>query len=314
MSWYWIVLIVAAAVGLLLLGIGYFFFYLACVRVRQPEPTQESLLGRAVFRGHQDAVRAGWAWMSQQSFTRVETRSYDGLRLVGHYLPAPEQKGVLVLFHGYRSSWRIDFCCGLEQYRRLGLGLLVVDQRAHGESQGRYITYGVREHRDVLTWVDYVNQKLGKDTPVFLAGLSMGSTTVQLACGLALPQNVRGVISDCGFTSAYDILLSVGKEHLHGFAPLAVALAIPYCRIFAGFDPKGFSTLDAQRKNHIPTLFIHGGSDRLVPCEMSEANYRACAAKDKTLLMVPDAWHGTSYLVDTPRYEQAVRDFILRNL
>ena len=125
MSWYWIVLIVAAAVGLLLLGIGYFFFYLACVRVRQPEPTQESLLGRAVFRGHQDAVRAGWAWMSQQSFTRVETRSYDGLRLAGHYLPAPEQKGVLVLFHGYRSSWRIDFCCGLEQYRKLGLGLLV---------------------------------------------------------------------------------------------------------------------------------------------------------------------------------------------
>lgn len=314
MSWYWIALIAAAALGLLALAVGYFFFYLACVRVRRPEPTRESLLSRAAFRGHQDTVRDGWEWMHRQPFVRVQTRSYDGLTLVGHYLPAPKQKGVLLLFHGYRSSWRIDFCCGLEQYQKLGLGLLAVDQRAHGESEGRYITYGVRERRDVLAWADYVNREFGEDTPIFLAGLSMGSTTVQMACGLSLPGNVRGVIADCGFTSPYDILRSVGREHLHGFAPLAVALAIPYCRIFAGFDPKACSTVDAQRKNSIPTLFIHGGSDRLVPCEMSQASYRACAAKDKTLLTVPEARHGTSYLVDTPRYEQTVRDFILRNL
>ncbi len=77
-------------------------------------------------------------------------------------------------------------------YHDLGFNLLLVDQRAQNGSAGRYITFGVRESRDVRPWVELHNREFGPE-PVFLGGVSMGATTVLMAAGGPLPENVRGL-------------------------------------------------------------------------------------------------------------------------
>ena len=222
----------------------------------------------------------------------------------------PESKGTILLFHGYRSSWVIDFSIVLPYYHSLGYDLLVVDERAHGQSEGDYITFGVRERRDVVTWAQYAAMHFGPAHPLILDGLSMGAATVLMASELALPASVRGIIADCGFSSPYAIMKSV----LHWRCPWLVsgpllALTGVFTRLFGGFGLREVSATEAVAHTKLPILFIHGTGDQFVPCSMSQAAYDACTG-EKRLILVEGAGHGQSYLVDRPRVQAAVREFL----
>lgn len=105
-----------------------------------------------------EEIFAGTALM--QDAEDIFLPSYDGLRLHGQLLQQPSAKGTILLFHGYRSSWIIDFSIVLPYYYSLGYNLLAVDERAHGQSEGVYITFGVHERRDVVTWAQYAAMPL----------------------------------------------------------------------------------------------------------------------------------------------------------
>ena len=256
--------------------------------------TEEILAGAALMRDAED----------------VFLPSYDGLRLHGQLLQQPGAKGTILLFHGYRSSWIIDFSIVLPYYYSLGYNLLAVDERAHGQSEGVYITFGVHERRDAATWAQYAAMHFGLDHPLFLGGLSMGATTVLLASALELPPSVRGVIADCGFSSPEAIMRSVLRAHVKWLPAGPLLGLMDVCtRVFAGFSIKEASTLDAVSKTKRPILFIHGTADTFVPCAMSQAAYDVCAS-EKQLILVDGARHGYSYLVDRPRVQAALAAFL----
>ena len=183
-------------------------------------------------------------------------------------------------------------------------------QQAHGESEGTYITFGVRERHDVAAWAAYAAMHFGPAHPLILDGLSMGAATVLMASELALPASVRGIIADCGFSSPYAIMKSV----LHWRCPWLVsgpllALTGVFTRLFGGFGLREVSATEAVAHTKLPILFIHGTGDRFVPCSMSQAAYDACTG-EKRLILVEGAGHGQSYLVDRPRVQAAVREFL----
>ena len=93
-----------------------------------------------------------------------------------------------------------------------GYNVLLVDQRAHFGSGGHTIAYGIRERRDVLSWIEYANGRFGKDKPIYLFGISMGAATVVMAADLALPDNVRLICADCPYSSPRDIIFYVAKR------------------------------------------------------------------------------------------------------
>ena len=138
----------------------------------------------------------------------------------------------------------------------------------------------------------------------------MGAATVLMASELALPASVRGIIADCGFSSPYAIMKSV----LHWRCPWLVsgpllALTGVFTRLFGGFGLREVSATEAVAHTKLPILFIHGTGDRFVPCSMSQAAYDACTG-EKRLILVEGAGHGQSYLVDRPRVQAAVREFL----
>ena len=193
--------------------------------------------------------------------------------------------------------------------RESGQNTLVVDQRAHGRSGGTTITFGIRERLDCLSWVEYVNQRFGLDTPIFLSGVSMGAATVLMASELELPANVRGIIADCPYFSPEAIIRKVCREDMH----LPPALVMPFirlvARLFGHFDLKESSAVQAVGNTTIPILLLHGEDDRFVPCDMSRDIFDACTG-DKTRITFQGAGHGLSYIVDTERYSEAVSRFV----
>lgn len=306
MRWLWFA--IPAALLQIWLGLGYYAFTVFCRRKPKDEPGTGEQIAKGPHGQYAEPILAGQAWIEAQRPERVQTRSFDGLRLVGFYIPNPRQRGVAILFHGWHGAWNFDFSCSIPYYHSLGFSVLSVCQRAHGESEGRYLTYGVRERHDVVTWINYVNQRFGAGTPILLGGLSMGSATVQMACGLELPENVRAAVSDCGFTSPYEIGVHVLRRNRQPVWLLLPQMAT-FCRLLAGFGLRETSTIDAQRKNRVPTFFAHGEDDDFVPCEMSRRNYAACTAP-KRLFTVPGARHGVSYLIDRAGYERELREFL----
>ena len=252
------------------------------------------------------AMRAGQDCYRSLTFEEAEIASFDGLRLHARVCGAEAGKPLLLLFHGWRSSAARDFGCVLEFYRAQGFGLILVDQRAHGKSGGKTISFGVHERRDCLAWARWAEERYHPPA-MYLDGISMGAATVLMASEFDLPASVRGIIADCGYTSPRDILKKVIRQCHLPVAPIYFLVRLG-ARVFGRFDPEAASAARALEKCRVPVLFIHGEADGFVPCDMSRENYARCAAP-KALVTVPGADHGFSYLVDREGVEAALRRF-----
>ncbi len=300
------------ALLVLLPGSSYGFFLIACKRTDKAADLQQTL-NRPVYRDCKEEILAGLSEMEQKPHETVTVRSYDGLKLVGEYYPHPNARGTILMFHGWHGSPQADFGCAMSAYYSKGLSLLLVHQRTQGSSEGEYITFGIRESRDVHAWVRWHGDRFGKEAPILLTGISMGATTVLMSAGTPYEANVRGIIADCGFTSPWEIIASVVRGRGLPVFPFVPLMSL-WARLFAGFGFREYSTLEAVRNLQIPIFLAHGEADRFVPCQMTKEVYRACGSSDKTLLLVPNARHGAAYLVDHRNYENMIAQFVNRCL
>jgi len=233
--------------------------------------------------------------------------SFDGLTLYGKYYECKAGAPVELMLHGYRGNAVRDLSGGMQRCFALEHNAFIVDQRCSGKSGGNVISFGINERRDCLSWVNFIIKELGEDTKIILCGISMGAATVLMAAGEELPSNVIGVLADCGYNSAKDIICSVIKK-LH----LPPRLCYPFvklgARIFGHFNLEENSPQEALKRCKIPVIFFHGEADTFVPAYMSKANFDACNSK-KRLVTIPDAAHGLSYLVDPDTYLKELRNF-----
>lgn len=305
-----------AGVAFLLLVLYFLFCALLVYKFLHKEPdNSERFLDKLEKGGnhdHAETIRRERKWYPAQPKEDVWMESFDGLRLHGNLLEQPEGKnarGTLLLAHGFHGSGYVDFSCALRPYYELGFNLLVIDQRAHLQSEGEYITMGVRERRDVRDWTLWLLQKYGEDHPVILDGISMGAASVLMAAGLDLPKNVVGIIADCGFTSPREIFHSVMTSSIKLPTFLLWGADI-CCRIMAGFSIDGASTVEAIRDNRLPLLLLHGRADDFVPCWMTEKCAAAATNCVKSVVLVEDAGHGLSFLVDRERVYAALVEFL----
>ena len=303
----WLMAIPAAA-----LAGGYWGFQYACRRAPEPDWEDEAGLRAGPYAEFAESLPAACQWLREHNAVDVQTTSFDGLTLRGKWVPAREPKATILLFHGYHTHYIHDFAGIFSLYHAMGLNLLLVRQRAHGESEGNYITFGVRERMDALSWVEFHNREHGMDN-VFLGGMSMGASTVLFAAGEELPPNVRGITADCGFSSPAEIMAHIIRKDFHLPPKLVLPLMEVWARALGGFSLWGCSSREALARSKTPILFIHGKADTFVPCHMSQAGYDACAS-EKELLLVEQAGHGKSYLCEPDRLTKALVDFFNRHI
>lgn len=303
--------IVLAALLLLLVSSGY-IFVIACAKRKDIDWLDEQAVVKTPNAKYYPYIVASDRWLKSHNARDVYTQSKDGIQLHGLWIPAENSRGTVLMAHGYRSTMLLDFHLAFELFHQLGMSILVPEQRTHGKSGGRFITFGVKESCDMEQWIRFCNRKLTTQS-IILYGISMGASTMLYLADRKLPENVKGIIADCGFTSPKDIISSVYKRVLHLPAAPSVWVAGLFARIFAGFRFTQCDTRKSLGNSHLPVLLIHGEADGFVPCEMSVQAYAACTGK-KQLMIVPNAEHGLSFLADGFQYTAAVIDFLKENI
>ncbi len=244
----------------------------------------------------------------REGIQEIRIQSHDGLDLVGHWYPVEQPKRIVVAMHGWRSSWSRDFGIISDFLHDNDCSVLFAEQRGQNNSGGDYMGFGATEQHDCLTWTRWVDETFGEQLPVYLCGVSMGATTVLMASDLDLPRSVRGIVADCGFTSADDICEHIARDNLRIAYQLCRPIARRVYRDKNRVDAFQYSAEEALRNAKVPILFIHGSNDHFVPVEMTYRNYMACSSP-KQLLIVPGAEHAMSYMVDRAQYQQAVFQF-----
>ena len=299
--------IVAAVVVAIVLLITYWCYLMAFHADRNVPQEEYPLPKGEIYEPFREKMIQWIKETREMPHEDVEITSFDGLKLRGRYFEFSPDAPVELMFHGYRGSSEQDLSGGVQRCFKVGHSALVVDQRACGRSEGKNITFGILESRDCHSWIEFARQHFGPERKLILCGISMGAATVLMAAGQDLPDNVIGVLADCGYTSPKEIIREVIRQ-----MKLPPKLCYPFvrlaARLFAGFDLEADSPLEAAARCKVPVILYHGENDDFVPCDMSRRNFEACNAR-KAFIAIPGAGHGLAYGVQPERYLQTLREF-----
>lgn len=239
----------------------------------------------------------------------IEIYSKEGFLLKGHLVePIKDGKKYIILVHGYTANYYY-YIPYINFYKRLGYNVLLVETRAHGNSEGKYCTYGYYEKDDLNRWIEYLDNKY-ENLEIGLHGQSMGGATVLLT-GVENPR-VKFVIDDCGYTDGKEIIkYQIGKKKWVPFSLVYFLLDIKAKRR-CGFKFEEVSPREEVLKSKVPVMFIHGDKDETVPVEMSIDLYNERKNPLDDLLIVKGAIHLGAYGMDKEEYEKRVANFIIK--
>lgn len=300
-----VILLLIALAGVL--GFSYFAYRIAFYAPYKDRDAIPATSG-AQYDPYREVMKLIYHQLADREYEDVYITSRDGLRLHGRYYHVRDGAPIDIGFHGYRSCSLTDFSGGAELCFELKHNLLLVDQRAHGKSEGKTITFGILERYDCLDWVDWALDRFGEATQILLYGISMGASTVLMASELPLPQSVKGIIADCPYCSPVRIICKV-SDGMRIPAKLVRPFLILGAWLYGGFRLCETDAAAAVKNSRVPILIIHGEADSFVPCEMSAEVMDACPERIQRHTF-PGAEHGISYLVDKDRYSRIVKEFI----
>ena len=302
-----VVIIILSILGglLVLLFIGLLGLYLFSFYSPKKWQLDDFNLTGAFYRGMQDQVIPLIKSIREIPYEDAYITSYDKLRLHARVYLNPNSKKVAVMCHGYRGTPCRDFSGGAVEVIKLGYNVILIDERAHGLSKGHSITFGVRETKDAVSWVNYARNRFGEDIDLALIGISMGGAVVLMAADKV---GKAKIIADCPYSSPKIILQQTVKSlglPIPIFYPLVNLSSI----IFAHTNLNKISAYDSINNTDNKILIIHGDSDSVVPNWISQDLYLDYPDKIQYELF-KGADHGMSYLVDKPRYQKIIKDFL----
>lgn len=286
---------------------SFFAFNKTCLRVDWDWGISLEKASRNQFQAFNEAY-----YIQHGSNEKIEIRAKDNTKLVAHYYEKREKAPVIIFFPGYRGNSAYGSVPFYNAAEKLKWNALLITHRASGESGGRYSTLGGQEKSDCIEWVKWVKDHCGEDTPVYLAGVSMGASYILMASESASAYSVHGIISDCGFAGPIKIIDRGTKEKLPGWMPIQIwdFFLESGTRLFGKFSISQIDATEAIRKTSIPILYIHSDTDELAP--LSEIYKLYNSEKDERVVL-HGAAHGESYVTDPDTYSKAIINFMRKH-
>lgn len=298
------IFIIAAVCFVLLIGafgaVGNYFYNLAL----NPAVSKEAIFGK-----EDEAAVKEVNWITEKSdYTDQYMTAEDGTKLHAYEIKNTKKSDVwVIVVHGYtgKASDQYGYAKG---FYDMGYNVLVPDLRGHGLSEGNYIGMGWDDRLDVLGWIDYVI-KNNKDAQIVLHGVSMGGATVMMTAGEQLPDNVKCIIEDSGYTSVWNEFSYQLKAlfNLPSFPVLQCASVVGKLR--AGYWISDASAIDQLANATKPMLFIHGDKDDFVPFYMLDEVYNA-ANVEKEKLVIEGSAHAKALQTNPELYWKTVTQFV----
>ncbi len=310
--------------GLLFAGIifffslGYHIFKNVCLRRNErPNTFDANFSNKHTSDMPTEKIKEAFDFIYTVPTEDIAITSKDGLKLYATVVYAPKEvppKGVILLFHGYGSNGRRDFCISMPMLHQAGYHLLLVDQRAHGRSEGKYRCYGIKERFDVVSWYEKSQQLFDSSLPVAVMGLSMGGATVLMSSELLDgTANIKCIVADCPFSSPWDAVAHVmSTRHKTPHFPLLHFVNI-WCMLLAKINLHKHSSASAVSKAKLPYLLFHGNSDDYVT--ISHSKEIAMAAGNRASLCIYEgSRHSECSFTDPERYKSELLSFLEKHM
>lgn len=307
----WIIGIIAGIILLCVLFIWCFceyFFKKSFARVEKSEMDKtisdfDKKFKNSHLSKHYDGILHGREFNENTQYEDKYITSHDGYKLYARHYRTEKPRATVILCHGFRSHGTHDFAMIIEPYLKRSFDVLLISQRAHVESEGKYIAFGQLERYDIKAWRETING------PVLLHGLSMGASSVLLAAELPkLRDTIIGVIADCGFDNAKDEFIHVARDMMKIPVHPAVDIISYMTKKRIGLDVS-LSISEHVNNIKVPMLLIHGEKDDFVPFENVKRIYDAFNG-EKYIFTQKDAGHAMSYLEDIEGCTAALDSFI----
>lgn len=284
---------------------------------RRPRRTRDpySGLDAPKYAPYADVLRRMISDISAEKYESVSITAKDGTKLVGRYYHRQDGAPIHLIVHGYKSSPLRDGAGGGCDSREMGHNLLLVHQRAHGESAGKTISFGIRERYDVISWCEYLTERFGNGCEIILIGVSMGAASSIMAAGLGLPPSVKCVIADCPYSSPREVLI-IGAARQGRRSSLVYPMLKLGAALFGRFSVTTASPEEAIKHSKLPVLIMHGECDSVAPVEMSVkiADAARSAGVDCTLEIFEGAEHCLAFAKDHARYAKIRDEFLKKHV
>ncbi len=248
------------------------------------------------------------SWWDKQPQETLTIISHDNITLRGHYIEKNNCNKLAILVHGYGGEYK-DLNSFADMFLKRDFNVLAVECRAHGNSGGDMVGMGWLDRLDLKAWIEFMVEK-NPSYKIVLFGQSMGASTVCMALGENLPNNVVCGISDCAFDNAYRQMYFVCHRSLRIFSKPTLNIFNGYMKRTRGFDLKRADAISQLKKSKVPVLFIHGNVDDFVPVEMCYRLSEAIPESRRDMLIVEGAGHILCYATDTNAYIKKVDEFL----
>lgn len=234
----------------------------------------------------------------------LEITSHDGLKLKAVYYPGTSHK-TAIWIHGYTSHAERESAFPGLFYHSLGYNILIPYQRAHGLSEGKYITFGALEHKDMQLWVDKINE-MHPEGSILLHGLSMGGGIVLDLCHKEM-ENVKCLISDAPNESIESFLKAVTCDVFKKDGPKVYPeVLVRYEKEFQA-DPLAFDRVKNVTGCLYPMLLSAGENEKREDLFRSLTDLSPMQTET---VILPGCDHGNGMYKQTEMYQNAIRAFI----
>lgn len=238
-------------------------------------------------------------------YEEVSIKSFDGLKLYGKYYKNQDSNKTCIFFHGYHADPYNNCNTPGLMLLKMGYNILVITERSHGKSEGKYITFGVNEKKDAMAWIEFLNNRYNPES-ILVWGVSMGCGVVEMISD-KMPSNVKALVLDCGFTGSYEMVYYSCKKK-NKLALLFMPGIKLFCRLKGHFKLAHEEAKKALSNTLLPCFFIHGEKDLLVPYSMGVDNY--ISVKTNKYFFKTDVGHAVSIYPYKEEIEEKLKDFL----
>ena len=252
-----------------------------------------------------ETLREGISRIRAYPWEDVWIVSHDGLKLHGRVLKGTSEKTV-ILAHGYRSSGENDFCGIVDYYRENNFTVLMIDQRAHGESEGKRLSFGLRERWDMTGWICYAVENLPSE--LYLHGVSMGGVSLMMALPSCKGYPIKGIIADSAYDNVQELLIFQIKKKYHLPSPVFDCLISLAGSLLLGRDCKKLHAAQCVAENKVPVIIMNGSDDHMIPPGMAA---RFTRARNVQFVCIDGAPHAMCWLTAQGTYENQMDRFLM---
>lgn len=308
MIWVWIFIGCFLFLFLIPTMIMSWFLYSYLLRRTSPEKW-----GRACAIPEDEEYRKmfdiGMEWAERNAEHRQEVSvTNDGLKLVGEYFDFGYDRAAIIIA-GRTESLLYSYYFA-EPFQRAGCNVLVIDNRAHGLSEGKVSSLGYKEYRDLIVWCKLLHGRFG-NKKIFLHGICIGASTALFAAvSKDCPDYVVGLSVEGMYVNFYHSFLNHMKVDLpkHHRFPIMQEVMI-HIFFLSGANVVTDGPIKRIKKLNKPILMLHSKEDLYSLPEKAQLLYDKCPAK-KRLVWFEHGAHSRVRINNTEQYDDSIVDFL----